>query len=280
VIKNTKSSRGNDLGNRIKKILWHQSEWLDLTGGDLKRGIDLLEEFPGKDWVCLGAIREWRELSRDLIGWALAATTGTSSTEWSRHARRSRLIHQLWDANYQAADSDSYVIVALPKEIALEVKSALQKLEYGEVDSILEPTKRKNYKDGWTIPEFRIRILRACHYCYGSGLSMAMARRRIADIVGEHFETLRNWDRALQGDKDYRWDMTKCQIAGAIASGTAVDEAIRRLRLELDEKRLAAVWDHYLRNPPGWDDKYLATLGEDYQRALKEQKQLAQRRKR
>jgi hypothetical protein len=169
------------------------------------------------------------------------------------------------------------VIVALPKEIALEAQSALEKLPFGEVDSILEPAKRKNYKSGVTIPLFREQIVSACHYYYGSGLSMAMARRRIADVVGEHFETLRNWDRGLQGHADFRWKMVNYQIAGAVENGAAFDVANKRLRFDLDAKHM---WDFYAREPLGWDDQYLAKLGQDYQRALKEQKQLAQRRKR
>jgi len=315
MIKKIKKSDGDDLAKRTQEILQDRSKWFDLTGGDLTRGIELLEDagykahYPGAIVAfaaCMSALGKWRRLSHELVGWALAARTHAHSKNWcepnhnrpASHARRSQLLLQLKEAIRESFDSDSdYVIVALPKEITLEVQMALNKLSYGEVDSILEPAKRKNYRGGYTIPRFRKRIVLACHYCFGSGLSMAMARKRIADIVGEQFETLRNWERSLERLVDthpeygiysreeliqyQREELIQYQVAGAVASGgaAAFDDAKRRLKLDLYERSFSW-WRYYAVHPLEWNDEYLAKLGRDYQHALKEQKRLAQRGKR
>jgi hypothetical protein len=310
MVKNIKNSESDELAKRLQAILQLRGRWLELTGGDLMRGIDLLEyanlpledaeqmpDCPGAgeaERACVDAIKKWWELTRDLMGWALAATTGASAKGWhppaDNLAPRYRLIAYLREATDRAAAGDTYVIAALSKEMALKTILALQKLEYGEVYSILEPAKRKSYKDDWTIRRFRFRILYACHYCYGSGLSMAIARQRVSEFVGEHAENLRNWDRAFGAEanalgadiyENYHLKLTEYQIAGAAANGVAVEDASRRLNLFLvgswNEARL---WDLYLRRPLRWDDKYLEQLGRDYQDALKEQKKRARRRKR
>jgi hypothetical protein len=171
--KNTEKLESDELTKRLQDILQLRTEWLDLLKrAALERAGDE-PEFPA-EWeaqvVCDHAIQEWRRLSHDLFGWVLAAGTGTFSNrdKPSMHARRARLIGHLRAATFDSPDRDTYVIVALPKELAREVESALEKLEYGEVDPILEPAKRKNYKDGWTIPRYRERIVCACHYCYGA----------------------------------------------------------------------------------------------------------------
>jgi hypothetical protein len=127
----------------------------------------------------------------------------------------------------------------------------------------------------------------ACHYCYGTGLSMTMARHRIANFVGEHIETLRNWDRSLLANVTlvllpgfYREERIIFQIAGAVESGAVFDDAKRRLKLDANAEHWLYWWGYFHDHPFGWDDKYFAELGHDYQRALKEQKQLVQRRRR
>jgi hypothetical protein len=294
--KNIENSE-SELSACIQEILRLRNAWLDLTGGDLVRGVDLLEcnivpfmPDPPADalsarFICRRAILEWCKLGQNLVGWALAASAATSSKKWrepkyntpSSHARRSKLISELSRA---WGSTETYAIAVLPKEIALELKSALEKLEFGEVDSILEPAKRKNYKDGWTIPTYRERIVCACHYYYGSGLSMTTARRRIAEFVGEHFETIRNWDRGLQHQPSNGFRALRWRIAGAAASGATFADACRRLGIDPESKQEVAEWDHYVKRQLRWDDAYLAKLGQSYQRALREQKQLAQRRKR
>jgi hypothetical protein len=110
---------------------------------------------------------------------------------------------------------------------------------------------------------------------------MAMARRRVAEFAGEHFETIRNWERKLQGEEGYRSLVLRWQIQGAVAGGATLADTTRRLRIDPEDEYFASLtWDFYVKDPLRWDDAYLAKLGQDYQRALKEQKQLAQRRRR
>jgi hypothetical protein len=309
-------SLDNQWLKRLQDILQRRGRWLELTGGELKRGIDMLEyaaysdvEYPEAheaETVCIGAIKEWRELSREIIGWALSATTGASAREWDAPddnlARRYRLMTYLHEATNRAAASDTYVIAALSREIALKTILALKRLEEGEVDSLLEPKKRKSYKDCWTMRRFQRRIVFACHYCYGSGLSMAEARRHIARFVNETADNLRNWERKFNaeadaGDEDdaLYWDQRriKYQIAGAVAKGVTVEDAREHPGIsELGKTQKPGLWaskygfatnrwwDRCLRRPLIWDDKYLEKLGHEYHEALKEQKKQAQRRKR
>jgi hypothetical protein len=74
---------------------------------------------------------------------------------------------------------------------------AIKKLKYGEVEPIFEPGKRTSYKDGYTIPGLRHEALLACHFLYGTGLTMSAARSRVGAALGETAENIRNWDRAL-----------------------------------------------------------------------------------
>jgi hypothetical protein len=293
----------------------------ELTGGNVMRGIHLLEyaaydDYPGAyepgaheaEQACVRAIKEWRDLTRDLMGWALAATIGASAKGWhapnDNLAPRYRLIAYLREATDRAAAGDTYVIAALSKEMTRKTILALQKLEYGEVDSILEPTKRKSYKDGWTIRRLQERIVFAYHYCYGSGLSKLDARKRVAGFVREDADNLRNWERKFEAEADildeiyeeyaldYEERRIKYQIAGAVAKGVAVEDARKHLGIsELGQPRKPGLWpskhgyatdwwNFCLRRPLRWDDKYLEKLGRDYQAALKEQKRAVQRRRR
>jgi hypothetical protein len=213
------------------------------------RGVDLLEyanlpvEYDNQtpyeaERACVDAVKKWRELTRDLIGWALAAMTGASAKGWhapnDNLAPRYRLIAYLREATDRAAPGDTYVIATLSKEMALKTILALRKLEYGEVDSILEPGKRKSYKDGWTIRRLQERIVFAYHYYYGfHRVSKAEARERVAEFVGEHADNLRNWERKFEAEEDilgeiyedypfdYEERRIKYQIAGAVAKGVA-----------------------------------------------------------
>src|SRR5262249_54276754 len=112
-------------------------------------------------------------------------------------------------------------------------------------------------------------------------LSMAMARRRVAELVGEYSETLRNWDRKFERQADFVARARESRIRGAAVSGATFEDASTRLGIEPGSKEGGAIskwWKLY--GAFRLDDSDLAKLRQDYRRALKEQKQLAQRGKR
>jgi hypothetical protein len=311
----------------VDKILALRGKWLEAAGKDVGQGADrrlqaaaafLSGLFQQDLEVCLSgllrqqdmevvirqrdmealaseALAEWRRLSEALVGWAIRAEVKQVTAEADADFcgaisdAREALIKNLEMA--LRYDNDDFVIGIFSPELAKDTLGGLTKLKYGEVEPIFEPGKRTSYKDGYTIPRLRDKALLACHFLYGTGLTMSAARSRVAAALGETAANIRNWDRAKKKELEERCENMEekprnpyaihfegAQLFGAIVTGLGRDAAIKRLKLPLDWDPNGYFWAYvnklHDRNNRlhVWDDARLAQLGDEYQRSLKQQK--------
>ena len=139
----------------------------------------------------------WQTISYDLGGWLLrsAFPDGLESKKASsRHTLEAVLDIQSAKDLVPYKDDMDPIPILLPRNLLVELRSALAALNEGEIQQILLPNLDGRHKDAWTWDQMRGQAVEHVAYLNGQGFTKKIARGRVASSMKVPPETLRFWE--------------------------------------------------------------------------------------
>ena len=202
---------------------------------------------------------------------------------------RARLVLALQLGAFQDQGVDrneEFSLVILPRELAQRAADDLLRLSGGEVAPIFRPMPLKSYKDTPTIRAIRHRLLQCCHFLYGAGDTMTIARGRVAEAAGVDPQVVGSWQKAAK--ETSRGPDLLLQLAefrGGFSVGSSPHEIVRRMTLKFKEPNDLQHWWVSADTGEPWpggsvDGSALKAIGLEYKAAIKKQKDATARQSR
>lgn len=95
-----------------------------------------------------------------------------------------------------------------------ELQSALFALNVGHVEPLFEPEPTRRQGNPIQLLNWKVKALQHVHFLIGKGQKKYRALQTIAEGIGQSVETLRDWEKTIIGDDDYRMDLVAARLAG------------------------------------------------------------------
>jgi hypothetical protein len=96
----------------------------------------------------------------------------------------------------------------------LELQSALFALNLGHVEDVLKPVSVRRQGNPVELLNWKVRTLQHVYFHVGRGMKKHRALQLIGDALGQSPETLRSWEKFVDGDDDIMMSLHAARIAG------------------------------------------------------------------
>jgi hypothetical protein len=95
-----------------------------------------------------------------------------------------------------------------------ELQSALFALNLGHVEDILKPVPVRRQGDPIQLLNWKVRALQHVYFHVGKGMKKHRALQVVGNSLGQSTETLRSWEKFIDGDEDMMMELHAAKIAG------------------------------------------------------------------
>lgn len=95
-----------------------------------------------------------------------------------------------------------------------ELQSALFALNVGHVEELLKPEPIRRQGNPIRLLNWKVKALQHVHFLVGKGYKKYRALHTVAEAIGQSIETLRDWEKSIISDDDYRMDLVAARLAG------------------------------------------------------------------
>jgi hypothetical protein len=112
------------------------------------------------------------------------------------------------------------------------LRDALFALDLGEVDDLVKPSEIRRQGSPLELYHWKVFALSHVHFLIGKGLKKFKALEKVAQGLGQSFETLRSWEKAYGYDDDFVMTLGAAELAG-------------ELEEELDTRPITEIIDEY-----------------------------------
>ena len=163
-------------------------------------------QITGKDSAAFAAVGLMEFFTASVVGWAINQRIGCvlAGPEVEPNSHQSEAIGQeaaspggngRLDDPTQARRVLLSVLNhrAMPFNISVDIRDALEALEFGEVAPILKPNTRGLHGQAYTLAKLRMNAVVYSHYLIGKGVSQANAYKRVASVIGVSDFTIKSW---------------------------------------------------------------------------------------
>ena len=106
----------------------------------------------------------------------------------------------------------------------MPLQSALLGLNYGEVDNLLKPTKKRRQGKPYKMMQWKMKALTHVYFQLGQGVKKYRALENVAGELGQSTETLRGWEKQLFLDPDLSARLDCAQLAGELTDALKAKE--------------------------------------------------------
>lgn len=167
------------------------------------------------------AFAVWSLIGIEFGAWMLDEVSFDFRCRPANGNTRAVLLHQLHRAREifppgHASQLDAAPVL-LPRWLLDELTEALQALTKGEVQPLLAAAPNRRHDEAWTRDEMRVRALQHVEFLRGQGLSVGLARKRVALAVGAAVDTLRKWEvECREHVRDLAGRLEWARVAGEI----------------------------------------------------------------
>jgi hypothetical protein len=95
-----------------------------------------------------------------------------------------------------------------------ELQSALFALNVGHVEELLKPEPIRRQGNPIQLLNWKVKALQHVHFLVGKGHKKYRALHIVGEAIGQSIETLRDWEKSIVGDDDYRMSLVAARLAG------------------------------------------------------------------
>jgi hypothetical protein len=95
-----------------------------------------------------------------------------------------------------------------------ELQSALFELNVGHVEELLKPEPIRRQGNPIRLLNWKVKALQHVYFLVGKGHKKYRALHSVAEAIGQSIETLRDWEKSIINDDDYRMSLVAARLAG------------------------------------------------------------------